>query len=182
MQFQSSDLIAVYAAIVATGALVLEVRRWFEAGPKLVIRVSPEAVRLTIGGSETEKHQIAMVSVYNRGGSPTTLTSIMILKYNTPFHRLLGDPEASYFIPNPSMDPKNPGMPTELNPGQKWQAYISKERDDAVGNLVSGKHYAEIMATHRDRPYIVRIRPPKKSRRKHTAGAIEMSLDKTSGS
>jgi len=57
--------VAVYAAIVATGALFLEVRRWFESGPRLNIHVMPEAKTFNLPGTENNTYLVATVK--NRG-------------------------------------------------------------------------------------------------------------------
>ena len=43
MEWSAETIVAAYAAIVATGALFLEVRRWFEDGVKLSISMMPRA-------------------------------------------------------------------------------------------------------------------------------------------
>lgn len=78
--------IAAYAAIVSTGALFLELRRWFEAGPRLNIHVMPEAKTFNIPG--TEKNIYLLATVTNRGNTPTTITHFVLSDYETWFNHL----------------------------------------------------------------------------------------------
>jgi len=69
-----------YAAIVATAAFALEVRRWLKERPKLDISLMPDAVMVTSGGSDEDEsdesdERFLLVNVVNRGGSSTTIPS-----------------------------------------------------------------------------------------------------------
>jgi hypothetical protein len=43
---------SIYAAIVATGALFLEIRRWFESGPRLKVTIICPAIQ--VGGAQED--------------------------------------------------------------------------------------------------------------------------------
>jgi hypothetical protein len=58
-------LIAAYAAIVSTGVLALQIRRWLEAGPRLRITLIPGG--MTIGaGPDLDETDLFIVTVTNR--------------------------------------------------------------------------------------------------------------------
>ena len=50
--------VAVYAAIVATGALFLEVRRWFESGPRLYLMASTNMI--FVGGGADKVNPLCL--------------------------------------------------------------------------------------------------------------------------
>ena len=83
-----TDLVAVYAAIVATGALLLEVRRWVESGPRLYVTMMVDPLIITPGVGVDERLALS-VSVDNRGTASTTITNLCLLHYPTVFHRIL---------------------------------------------------------------------------------------------
>lgn len=68
-----SDWATVYAAIVATGALFLELRRWFESGVRLRITYMLNGVIIP---SANQDQLWIFVTVSNRGDSPTTITNL----------------------------------------------------------------------------------------------------------
>jgi hypothetical protein len=74
-------VVAAYAAIVATGALALEIRRWFESGPRLSIRVMPEAEMVPAIDSKNATYLLAVAT--NRGNLPTTITNFALLDYGS---------------------------------------------------------------------------------------------------
>lgn len=70
--------VAIYAAIVATGALFLEVRRWVEGQARLVVSATLGMATFNLPGTEGNRYLV--VNVTNRGGSPTTLTTLGLLE------------------------------------------------------------------------------------------------------
>lgn len=99
MTWDLGDWAALYAAIVATGALFLEVRRWFESGPKLNLGVMPEAQLASSAGVAQETYLV--VNVSNRGASPTTLTHFSMVHYDSWWRRFLDKPSRSMVVPHP---------------------------------------------------------------------------------
>ncbi len=82
--------VAAYAAIVATSALVLEVRRWFESGARLKIHIMPEGKTVNMPGTEDKTYLVATVT--NRGNAPTTITHFALRDYGDWFGRLRSKP------------------------------------------------------------------------------------------
>jgi hypothetical protein len=71
---------AIYAAFVATAALALEVRRWFETGVRLRMRLKCQ----TPSSSVLQCWQPAelVVTVSNRGDRATTITHLTVLDFS----------------------------------------------------------------------------------------------------
>lgn len=67
----NSDWIAIFAVIIASGALALEIRRWFESGVRLSVSVMADAQ--LAGGLEEDDAEYLGVFVVNRGNTPTTI-------------------------------------------------------------------------------------------------------------
>jgi hypothetical protein len=62
--------ISIYAAILATSALALNGRTWFDAGVKLKLSVIPDGI--VIGGDpESDEKDLVFLTVINRGRTPT---------------------------------------------------------------------------------------------------------------
>jgi hypothetical protein len=152
-----------YAAIVATLALALEVRRWLKEKPKLDITLMPDAVLATSGGSDAGENdeRFLVVNVVNLGGTSTTIEGLSLVEFTTFGRRWLRRPNRSFIVPQPQPkgDPLN--EPSELRPNQRWTGIVSK-RSTPV-DFETGIFYAQIAASHSKRTTLNRI-PPKPKR------------------
>ncbi|NTH63932.1 hypothetical protein G6L33_08745 [Agrobacterium rhizogenes] len=157
-----ADIAAFYAAIVATGALALEVRRWFEHGAKLVISVAPE-MKLVQHGQMSEQTYVT-VNVTNRGESTTTLTHLALHDYPTLWRRIRNKPAQTMVVPMPNL-PGGQQFPYVLQPGHAWSGMVI--RDQALKNLIdAGTLWIAIYATHTGKPLYARVRKPSPPRNK----------------
>lgn len=153
---RSETWIAVYAAIVATAAFVLNFRTWFEKQVRLNLSLISDAV--LIGGESTEKELMA-VTVINRGGQTMTLTNLVVLRFDSPWKRCRMRPSQSYMIPNPQVGGTGV-LPFELDAGKKWTGIIRK-RPDVIPDIQDGTYYAGVYGSHQDRPHLLRIPKPR---------------------
>lgn len=148
----------MYAAIVATAAFVLNFRTWFEKRVRLNLSLMADAVLIGGHGAEDERDLMA-VTVINRGGQTTTLTNLVILRFDNAWKRWRVRPSKSFVIPNPQIGGTGT-LPSELDPGKKWTGIIRK-RPDVISDSQDGTYYAGIYGSHRDRPHLVRIPKPR---------------------
>lgn len=151
MAMQSADIIAIYAAIVGTGALFLEVRRWFESGPRLKLSIISNAKMLGSFWEGEDATYLAM-TVINRGDRATTVT-------NACLHQI--DGRLSYIRKRWSRaavlaDVEGMTLPHVLEPGRQWQGR-SKYDDDMMTWAQSGRLYVAIYTSHRQSPLLRRI-------------------------
>jgi hypothetical protein len=79
--------IAAYAAIVATGALVLGIRRWLEAGPRLRITLIPEGMTMG-GGPDVDEDNLILITVTNRGEAATMITNLLVFEFENWIQRV----------------------------------------------------------------------------------------------
>jgi hypothetical protein len=120
-QLTTTDATAIYAAIVATGALALEIRRWFESGPKLYLTIMSQAQLFGTGQQDESEYLAARVT--NRGDRPTTITSYGLHQYKSPFHRWLNRSSKSAIVPRPEFlaDTLYPTFFNQVRSGAAWQ-------------------------------------------------------------
>ncbi|CDZ55513.1 hypothetical protein [Neorhizobium galegae] len=154
MEWGPEAWVATYAAIVATGALSLEIRRWFESGPKIYVRATANMIMLDGRGGQTKG--LLIVYVTNRGDTPTTITNLCLLDYPNVLARWRDKASRSFVIPHPQPPGTPPTIPHVLNPGQQW-AGMAHDRSDVTGDVQTGTMYAAVYTTDRNRPYVVRI-------------------------
>lgn len=87
MDLPRSEAVAViYSAIVATAALALEIGRWVESGPRLVLTIISQAK--AFGGPAPDESTYLHARVTNRGAMPTTVTNFALHSYSSRVHRL----------------------------------------------------------------------------------------------
>ncbi|WP_047508035.1 MULTISPECIES: hypothetical protein [unclassified Rhizobium] len=151
----TADWIAIYAAIVATGALSLEIRRWFESGPKISITANPGMSIIGAGGLEAE--DLLVVKATNRGDAPTTITHLCLLEYSNTLQRWRDKASKQFVILHPQLPGYPSVIPYVLKVGEQWTG-IGHDRTDVTGDVQSGNMWAGIYTTDRRRPYLVRIK------------------------
>lgn len=149
-----ADWIAIYAAIVATGALFLELRRWFESGPKLHMRATPNM--MIFGNGTVEAKDLLRVTVTNRGDAPTTITNLCLLEYDSAWRRWRDKPTRSFVVPHPQLPGYPPIVPHVLKIGEQWTG-LAHDRSDVTGDIQSGTMYAAVYTTDRESPYLAHI-------------------------
>jgi hypothetical protein len=159
---QPGTWVAIYAAIVATSALLLNFKSWFDSGVKLWLGLMADG--MVVGGDPREEEEdLVILTVTNRGDAPTTITHMVVFempwweRYRLRPRKIR--PTNSYIIPNPQLKGYPPNVPSLLEPAKQWTGALRK-RDDVIPDLHNGKFYTGVYASHRDRPYLVRI--PKK--------------------
>lgn len=151
--------IATYAAVIATGALALEVRRWRESGPRLVLSASPE---MSVASDPPEPNTYLVVTASNTGDTPTTITHFALFKYDNIFQRWRDKKSLQRLVLNPSFpgDPVN--IPKLLRPGERWMGVAGYDNKGELANLIAtGKLYAAIIASHKSRATVTRITVPR---------------------
>lgn len=157
---KSETWIAIYAAVVATSAFVLNFRTWFEKRVRLNLSLIADAALM--GGSKVDDEGgLIALTVINRGGQPTTLMHLVVLKFDNFWKRWRIRPSKSFIIPNPQVGGTGV-IPSELDAGKKWTG-IARKRPDIVPDLQDGKHFMGVYASNRDRPYLIRIPKPRAS-------------------
>jgi hypothetical protein len=118
----------------------------------------PDAVLIGGLSEDTEKDLMA-VTVVNRGGQTTTLTNLVVLRFDSAWKRWRIRPSKSYVIPNPQVGGTGV-LPSELDAGKKWTGIMLK-RADVIPDIQDGTYYVGIYGTHRDRPHLIRIPKPR---------------------
>lgn len=152
------DPIAVYAAVVATGALFLEVRRWFENGPRIRLHVAHD-MRFINDGALGED-VFLMLTVTNTGTQATTLTHLLLEDYGSVLSKLRGKPNWNAIVPYPNQDMSMPNLPSKLEPGDQWQGMVSMRPETEIPKRrEGGQLHIGIQCSHRSKPYYCTVKP-----------------------
>lgn len=161
--------VTIYAAIVATGALFLEVRRWFEGGPRIGVKATPN---MTMVGGLEDVEGVLVVNAVNRGDAPTTINHFAILEFSSVWRRWRRKPNRSFMIVKPQPKGSPPIIPWVLEPGRQWTG-LARPSTDLISDLQTGDFWAAIYTTDRDKPHLARIPKPKKSPELDNAKKVE---------
>lgn len=149
-----SASIALYAAIIATGALALEVRRWFETGPRLSLSIMVTAMTTADADlPDSEREKFTLVTVVNNGSAPTTVTHIVLAKYDGWVSRWRRKPSANWFVANNILCP----LPFTLNPAKIFHGQINHDRN-LIEQIKSDKLYVGVVVTHKKHAILKRVR------------------------
>jgi hypothetical protein len=152
---KAETLVAIYAAIIGTSAFLLNVRMWWEAGPKLVLTLVSDGMTVG-GGPELDEKDLILLTVTNRGDSATMITNMVLFEITSPWQRWSIRPTKSYVIAHPQLKGYPPNIPSDLEPSKRWTGAI-RQRPDLIINMRDGNHYTGVYASHCDRPYLMRI-------------------------
>lgn len=142
--------VAIYAAIVATGTLYLQVRRW---GPRLYLTVSPNS--LIVPSSDRQMYVVVKVS--NRGSIATTINSHCVHIYDNWWKKFRRRPSKSGVVLEPSLPLKLKSLPYVLEPGSEWSGVIPQTGDYKKW-VNSGHLYVAIYASHKNLPLVKHIK------------------------
>ncbi|HML29240.1 MAG TPA: hypothetical protein PKE16_10450 [Hyphomicrobium sp.] len=155
-----TDVIAIYAAIVATGVLVWDVYKWRRTERvRLVGRVMTNAI--AVGGYPPgdRKTKYVCLTIDNRGHLACTITHFIVLHYKSWFHELRGNSDFQALVNTHGGQGND--VPYELRPGGKsfmGTALQTKEIEDLSR---AGRLYIAIIHTLADKPFRVRVQPIK---------------------
>lgn len=155
MDLEAADIIAIYAAIVATSALALEVRRWFESAIRLTVNLMPEA---KMSDDPTDRTYLA-VFVVNRGSAPTTITHFALYEYPSAWARFRRKQSWSAIVLRPAPPGTPHNLPQQVDPNVQWTG-IAVYDDELMERRKRGHLYVAISATHSDKPALKRVPRP----------------------
>jgi hypothetical protein len=154
--------VAMYAAIVATGALALEIRRWFDGRARLVVDAAPNIKTINVRFGEGKT--FVRVYVINRGSSPTTITGLYLRSYKTVFHKWLRIVHKNAVVANPNLPGTETGkLPSMLSPGEQWTGITlqTKELEEWTNKDIV---YLSVSSTHKEKPTLFRLNAIKTNR------------------
>lgn len=147
---QTSDWIASFALVVSGGAFALELRRWFASGPKLILSVMADAMAIPNEGDDP----FLVLTVTNRGDTPTTITHMIGLRYENWWQRWRNRPQNAGIV-NTSIMP----IPHSLGVNQSWMGRMNYNEPTNEWRS-KDQLYIGVNASHSDKYFVIKV--PKK--------------------
>lgn len=143
----TTDFIAILALVVATFTFALELKRWFDAGPKLRLSVMGDAVVVPDDG---QGDRLALTAI-NYGDRPTTITHFLVFIYDGWWGRFRNKPTFTGLIIRSLVE-----LPHELDVNKQFMGMMAYDertrRARDAGNL-----YVGVVATHSRKNYVRRV-------------------------
>lgn len=152
MNLTASDAAAFYAAIVATGALFLEVRRWFESGVKIKVTANHQ-----YSAPDFEQHVITATAT-SVGDAATTVTGLEVWVYPTRIHALLRlSLTRMAVLDTKTFASPDSILPAKLAPGDTWSGGINEHSEEQIRKGWQVSYFA-VRTTRYKRPFFARIK------------------------
>jgi len=150
----NAETIALYiGAFMGVVSFGWQVFRYFKEGPKLLVRVNQhmELVNTFQGPNGDE---LVSISAVNVGSQTTTVTHLVILRFQSRWGRILRRKCRVAFISSP----KGSGLTYKLAVGDEWVGLMDqKDLDDTFHK--GGTVYVGVYHTFGKGPCVVRVRP-----------------------
>lgn len=99
--------VAISAACVATGALLLQLRNWLVSGPRLRTSVISDGLIIG-GGPEFDEDDLILVNATNVGTASTMFTNLIIEERFPFYYFWRRRPIRTYVVLNPNMKGYSP--------------------------------------------------------------------------
>ena len=146
----TTDIIAVYAAIVATAVFVWDIYKWIRSGARLYLSTFTEVYQ-----SQTKDRYIRVI-VTNRGEVPTTIDGSSFLYYRDWLSRAKSLLLLIWGKPDNIFPQKNTTLPYVLKPGDVWRGLTVLDRE-MEERAKQGLLFFALYASHTKKPKTIRV-------------------------
>lgn len=162
----TTDVIAGYAAIVATSAFLWNIYEWITSGPRIYLTARPNAQMLRdhqgqlyayfLTGTESKGKEVyVFFTVTNNGDKPTTIYNPAFFYYKSWWSMIYRrwKPDESLLIKNPGIIHSTPYF---LQPGSVWEGKaIQNGRIEKLAK--EGLLFFALFVSHRKKPMKARV-------------------------
>lgn len=147
----TTTIIALYAAAVATGVLVWDIYKWKTSGPRVCLTVFPNIK--VAGNPDLEGRTYVRVEVRSTRGGPTTILKLYFLYYNNWLSRLHRRPDELIWVASPFAEHR---IPYVLGQGTVWHGLVIQ--DEKIEKMAKeGLLYCALDLSHSKKPKTVRV-------------------------
>ena len=128
--------------------MALEVRRWIESGVRLHLSVIADANEFP----KDDGKEKLVLSVINRGSTPTTIRLFVAYAYKSLIHRVLNKSYFEAFVGNPTVQP----LPFELGTNKSWMGILNYT-DKLKMARGKGQLLVGVACTHSGKIFLKRV-------------------------
>jgi hypothetical protein len=147
----TSEWISVLALMISSGGFALQARNWWTSAPRLHLSIMGDAIIIP----DDHLGDRLALTVINRGPAPTVLTHMVVFAYASLWKRFRKKPGMTGVV-------SATHIPFKLDTNATWTGFMlyNSETND---HRTKGHLYVGVIAAHRERPYLIRVPPPKQS-------------------
>lgn len=120
----ATDIIAIYAAAVATTVLLWDIYKWWANGPAIRASAITGMVSTSI---EDQGKKFIRLTVTNVGDKPTTLNALGLFAFAGVWKRIRRRPEGAWVVSKIFFN-RHP-LPMLLQTGTEWTGFVLQEAD-----------------------------------------------------
>ena len=159
----TSDLwtigIAAYAAVVSTFVLGWDAYKWLASGAR--VDMSASLNMEMIGGIEPDPKKYVLVTAYNVGDRPTTITNLGGMYFDSWWRAYVTKrkPKMAFIISQPSQTQR---IPYRFDVGDQWMG-LADQTDDILKMTDEGYLFFILYTAQSGRGHRVRVKPKKRS-------------------
>ena len=147
-----TEIIAGYAAIVATVVLIWDIYKWKASGPRIKLTAKSNRKFINVPHIPEGKSFI-VADATNVGNLPTTITALGAQYYKSWLRFVLQRPEKQFDIVNTGLK----SLPYTLEPGKVWKGVI--EQNEEINRFIkSGILICVLCLSHSRKPKTAWIR------------------------
>jgi hypothetical protein len=151
----TTDLLALWGAIIATLVLIWDIIKWFREGPKVQFSVYPNMVMIPEMSGDKSRRYIR-VDVKNIGDRAFTVESLTQHLYPGRFSKRASD---SWVVAHFTQSTQ---LPLLLEPGRVWMGMFMQDAQMET-NSREGYFTCELHCSYRKKPLKKRLIIPQKS-------------------
>ena len=144
----SIDPVAIIALIVASAALALEIRRWFEDRARIKLSVMEDMI---IVPDDDGKAKLSLTAT-NIGVRPTTITHFVVYFYKSRTHRFINRIHQHAIVARQSFEQ----LPVKLEQADRWTSYAFYT-DEMAEYREKNSLSVGVIATHKKNAKLVKV-------------------------
>lgn len=153
--------IAAYAAVISTFVLGWDAYKWLVSGPK--IDVSASIDMKAIGGIEPDHKTYVLVTAYNVGDRPTTITNLGGMYFDSWWNAYVTKrkPKMAFIVTQPSQAQR---IPYRFDIGDQWMG-LADQTDEIVKMANDGYLFFILYTSQLGKRHRVRIKRGRRYKR-----------------
>lgn len=146
--------IAAYAAVISTFVLGWDAYKWLASGAKIDLSVSPNMQ--VIGGPVPDLKTYIMVTAYNVGDQPTTITNLGGMYFDSWWRAYITKrkPTEAFIITTPSQTQR---IPYRFEVGDQWMG-MAEQNDEMIQKAKNGYLFLILYTARGGRGHRVRLK------------------------
>jgi hypothetical protein len=144
----TTDFIATLALVIAAATFALQIKQWFDSGPKIHLSIIADAMEIPRGDGLPK---LALTAT-NRGSERTQITHMVAYGYANWWKRFRHRPHFAAIV-------NSTNVPAFVEPKAYWMG-MANYRPEITTLRTKQELYVGVVMTHRKSHYLIRVPLP----------------------